>query len=249
MSNFHSTPSEVRRPWRRKMPLAALLVLAAPLAACTGVDRITTAKIEIADTRVQHPIELKQGRANLDVIPLVHGGEIDPRTEAQLRQFAGDYRDRGTGDIAIALPQGGAGATAANQAMPSIRKALIAGGARGYIVVSHYPIANPALASPARLSFSTIIAQTRSRCGQWPSDLASGSTVEGWDNKAYWNFGCSTQQMMAAQTSEPRDLLGPAADSPIDSNMRGRGVVAVRSGKDPGTTWMTQNSNIGGIGN
>jgi pilus assembly protein CpaD len=231
------------------MKLAALLALAAPLAACTGADRVITNKIDVHDVRAQHPIELAQGRVNLDVIPLVHGGDIDARTQAQLRQFAEGYHERGSGDIAIALPQGGPGAAAAHEAMPAVRKALVAGGARGYVVVSNYPVVNPALASPIRLSYSTIVAQTRSRCGQWPSDLASGSSVEGWDNKAYWNFGCSTQQMLAAQAAEPRDLLGPAAEAPIDAHMRGRGIEAVRNGRDPGTGWATQNSNIGGIGN
>ncbi len=231
------------------MKLAALLALAAPLAACGGADRIVTSKIDVQDVRTRHPIELTQGRVNLDVIPMVHGGEIDPRTIAQLRQFAGEYHDRGTGDIAIGVPQGGPGAAEAHAAMPAIRKALVSGGARGYVVVSSYPVANPGLASPIRLSYSTLIAQTRSRCGQWPNDLASGSSVDGWDNKSYWNYGCATQQMMAAQIAEPRDLLGPNADAPVDPHMRGRGIDAVRGGKDPGTSWQTQNSNIGGIGN
>jgi hypothetical protein len=31
--------------------------------------------------------------------------------------------------------------------------------------------------------------------------------------------------------------------------MRARGIAAIRQGKDPGTTWQVQNSNIGGVGN
>jgi pilus assembly protein CpaD len=55
--------------------------------------------------------------------------------------------------------------------------------------------------------------------------------------------------MLAAQTADPRDLIGPAADTPADSLMRGRAIDAVRAGKDPGTAWVVQNSNIGGLGN
>jgi pilus assembly protein CpaD len=54
--------------------------------------------------------------------------------------------------------------------------------------------------------------------------------------------------MIAAQTADPRDLLGPAAMTPPDSQMRSRAISAVRQGKDPGTVWKTQNSNIGAVG-
>ena len=80
-------------------------------------------------------------------------------------------------------------------------------------------------------------------------DLASGSSTDGWENKPYWNFGCANQQMLAAQASDPRDLVSPTAETPPDSQMRARGIQAVRTGKDPGTSWTTQNSNIGGVGN
>ena len=155
----------------------------------------------------------------------------------------------GSGDIAISLPQNAHAARNTRAAVPAIRKALLAGGARGYLLISTYPIANPSLASPIRLSFATVVAQLRSRCGQWPNDLASGSSTEGWENKPYWNFGCASQQMLAAQVADPRDLLSPTAETPADSKMRARGIEAIRQGKDPGTQWATQNSNIGGVGN
>ncbi len=250
MSHFSPIQSKARRQAVQKLKWTALLVMAAPLAACSGgADRIVTNSIEPQDVRLRHPIELAQGRVNLDVLAEAHAGDIDARTRAQVKEFASNYRASGTGDIGIALPQGGPGAAEARAALPGLRRALVAGGARGYVIVTNYPVANPALAAPIRLSYSTIVAQERSRCGQWPNDLASGSSVEGWENKPYWNFGCANQQMFATQTADPRDLLGPAADSPADSHMRGRAIDAVRQGKDPGTSWLVQNSNIGGVGN
>ena len=41
--------------------------------------------------------------------------------------------------------------------------------------------------------------------------------------------------MLAAQVADPRDLMGPAAETPPDVHMRGRAIDAVRQGKDPGT--------------
>jgi pilus assembly protein CpaD len=229
---------------------AAALLAAAPLAACSagGADRVVTGSIPNQDYRARHPIELASSRATLDVIPEVHAGALDARSRAQIKEFARDYSHSGSGDIALALPQGGPGAAQARAAVPGVRAALAAGGAHGYVTVSSYPIADPSVAAPIRLSYAAIVARTRTRCGQWPDDLASGSSVGGWDNKPYWNFGCASQQMLAAQTADPRDLLGPAAIDPPDSQMRARGIAAIREGKDPGTSWSTQNSNIGGVG-
>jgi pilus assembly protein CpaD len=249
MSQNKSIPGKARESSGQNWRLMLLLALAAPLAACGGADRIVSKSVEPQDVRALHPIELTRGRVNLDVIAETRNGELDPRTRAQVRQFAGQYRANGSGEIGIALPQGGPGEAEARAALPGRRKALVAGGARGSVLVSTYSVANPSLASPIRLSYASVVAQIRSRCGQWPVDLASGASLEGWENKPYWNFGCASQQMLAAQTADPRDLVGPAADTPADSHMRGRAIDAVRSGKDPGTTWVVQNSNIGGLGN
>ena len=74
-------------------------------------------------------------------------------------------------------------------------------------------------------------------CGQWPEDLASGSSVEGWKNEPYSNFGCATQSMIAAQVDDPRDFVQPRALGPSDVAMRTRAIEAVRNGQDPGTQW------------
>ena len=249
MSHFRSLRIKARRPVAESLRLAVLLGLAAPLAACTGADRIVTGATGPQDYRVRHPIELQEGRANLEVLPEVRGGALDVRTRAQVKQFAQEYRAHGSGEIAIALPQSGRSGAEARSALPGLRGALAAGGASGYVGVTSYPVANPALAAPVRISYSTIVAKTPSRCGQWPNDLASGSSLNGWENKEYWNFGCASQQMIATQVADPRDLMGPAAVTPPDSQIVGRAIDAVRQGKDPGTTWATQNSNISGIGN
>jgi pilus assembly protein CpaD len=249
MPQPRSIECETRRLSARHWRLVALLAFGAPLAACSGADRIVTSSVEPPDIRARHPIELTRGRAGLDVIAEVRNGEIDARTRAQVRQFAGQYRLDGSGDIRIAVPGGGPDEREARAALPGLRRALVAGGARGYVLISTYAIADPALAAPIRLSYATVVAHTRSRCGQWPNDLASGSSLNGWENKPYWNFGCASQQMLAAQTADPRDLIGPAADAAADSHMRGRAIDAVRAGKDPGTSWAVQNTNIGGLGN
>jgi pilus assembly protein CpaD len=96
---------------------------------------------------------------------------------------------------------------------------------------------NDGAAPPVRVSFTGLKAIVPTKCGQWPEDLASGSSVEGWKNEPYSNFGCATQSMIAAQVDDPRDFVQPRALGPSDVAMRTRAIEAVRAGQDPGTDW------------
>ena len=68
-------------------------------------------------------------------------------------------------------------------------------------------------------------------------------------NRPYWNMGCSYQNMLATQISDPRDLASPRAVANGDVEMRTRAIGKVRAGTDPGTVWITKNSSIGSVGN
>ncbi|HEX4765570.1 MAG TPA: CpaD family pilus assembly lipoprotein, partial [Lichenihabitans sp.] len=101
---------------------------------------------------------------------------------------------------------------------------------------------DPALAAPVRLSFVKLQAKLASRCGEWPEDLASGSNVDGWENRSYYNLGCATQQTLTAQMDDPRDLVRPRAEDPSDVQMRTRAIGDLRGnpvlqGTDPSTVY------------
>jgi len=84
-------------------------------------------------------------------------------------------------------------------------------------VVAYYEPSDPQEPAPIRLSYDTLKAAVATQCGRWPSDLSgAGGTVNGWENRPWENFGCSTQQYMAAQVADPLDLVrgrttGPAS--------------------------------------
>ncbi len=238
MSHSHLLRTAAGRRAAARLRFAALMALAAPLAACSGADRVVTGSIRPDDYRIQHPIELREGWARLEVFPEVRNGALDQRSRAQVREFAREYMNHGSGEIAMALPQGGRDGAEARAAEPGLRRALAAGGAHGPVRISTYQVADPSLAAPVRLSYATITAKVDSRCGQWPNDLASGSSVIGWENREYWNFGCATQQMIATQVADPRDLVGPArSPRPIQpfaaapSTRCARATTRARSGK------------------
>lgn len=229
--------------------LLATAALAAPLAGC-GVNRIKPGPDpqESSDPRLRHPIALMQRPYTIDVFPSVAAKRLDTRTAEQIAQFARRYRELGSGPIAILVPQGGPTATMGLYAVDAIRHELAHGGAGGHVTVRSYPVENPGLAAPVRLAFDGLKAQVVHPCGQWPTDLASGSTTDGWENRSYWNFGCASQNTLATQVADPRDLAQPRGETPPDTSMRMRAIGNVRKGADPATSWQTKNSNIGSVG-
>ncbi len=233
----------------RARPLAALLALAlaAPLAGC-GTTRIKVDNENGMDPRLRHPIALMNQPYTMDVFPGPGPERLDIRTQQQVTAFARRYREIGSGPISVVIPQSGPGAEAGVRALDSIRHELARGGAVAPVTVSHYPVQNPSLAAPTRLAFDGLKAKVVHKCGDWPEDLASASSTEGWQNRNYWNFGCASQNMIATQVADPRDLAEPRGETPSDPSMRMRAIGNVRKGQDPATNWSTKNSSIGSVG-
>lgn len=227
---------------RLLVPLGVLM-----LAGCAHVDRMKTSSIPMDDYRNRHPILLSESAQKLDIFPAPQARGLDSRSAGQVAEFGRLYRASGHGPINVFLPDG-RGTPAPGSTVAAIRRALARGGAYAPLQITHYPVVNPGLASPVRLSFIGLKARVADKCGQWPSDLASGSSLQGWQNKPYWNFGCSYQSAFAAQVADPRDLVGPRAEDPADAQMRTRGIEDMRKGNDPTTAWKTKNTTISTVG-
>ncbi|MCX8252897.1 hypothetical protein RHCH11_RHCH11_02675 [Beijerinckiaceae bacterium RH CH11] len=232
--------------FKSRPSLATLLLLMVPLAGCT-TDRVVPSNVALDDYRARHPIVIAQARTSIDIFPSIGQGRLDSHSAKQVFAFAEQYRDTGQGPVLILVPRG-PGVASRQAIVADIRRVLASGGAKSGAQVSTYPIADPALASPVRLSFVGVKAKEVNQCGQWPRDLGSGSSIDGWENEPYWNLGCSTQQMIAAQTSDPRDLVSPRGEERPDTEIRDRAITQVRSGSDPNTGWSVKNSNIGTVG-
>ena len=239
--NFISTP--LARPFAAMLAIA----LAAPLACC-GTTRVKVDNENGMDPRMRHPIALMNQPYTLDVFPSSGPERLDTRTQEQLMAFARRYSEVGSGPISVVVPQSGPGAAAGVRALEPIRHELAKAGAVAPVVVSHYPVENPSLAAPVRLAFDGLKAKVVHKCGDWPEDLASASSTDGWQNRSYWNLGCASQNMLATQVADPRDLAEPRGETPADPSMRMRAIGNVRKGADPATNWTTKNSSIGSVG-
>jgi pilus assembly protein CpaD len=179
----------------------------------------------------RHPIVVAAASTSVDLYPV--GGKLDERSREDVRAFVERYRHYGSGAVMIQTP---AGTNPNSIAVYEVRSALRAAGLRGVAVGAYLP-PNDAAAPPVRVSFTGLKAIVPTKCGQWPEDLASGSSVEGWKNEPYSNFGCATQSTIAAQVDDPRDFVQPRTLGPSDVGMRTRAIEDVRNGVDPSTSW------------
>jgi pilus assembly protein CpaD len=211
---------------------------ASALSGC-GVQYASSDPAFPGDFQERHPIVVAAAPTNIDVYPV--GGALDERSRANIRAFVERYRHYGSGAVMIETP---AGANPHSIAVYEVRRALLAAGVKGRIAVGAYLPSNDGAAPPVRVSFTGLKAIVPTQCGQWPEDLASGSSVEGWKNEPYSNFGCATQSMIAAQVDDPRDFVQPHALGPSDVAMRTRAIEDVRDGKDPRTQWSQSQTDM-----
>jgi pilus assembly protein CpaD len=207
--------------------VATMLVLASLLSACGTArpDRQTTSSIP-DDYRTRHPITVAEVEHNLDV-PIgsdEHG--LTAGTRDLIKGFAQDYAAVSKSTVRVAIPMNAANSAAANGVRNQVRKVLMdAGVPSARIVLTNYNSPAADVSAPVRLTYVAVTAIT-DECGQWPTDLTSGPSII--ENKNYENFGCASQQNLAAQIANPDDLVGPRGMSPIDATNRATVITTYR---------------------
>lgn len=235
-------------PPRSPLALAALILVAGSLGACrsSGVD--TTGTIYPHDVRTRHPYVLADGPRTLDVFP-TGTGHLDPRQTADVDAFLLEFRRYGRGTLLVELPQGVTPdqVPAVARTGTLIRSLGSQGGIpAGAIVSTGYPVANPLLAAPVRLTFQRMEAKVASQCGLWPQDLGASEPGFSLRNEPYWNHGCSVRANFAAQAADPVDLVRGRGEGRLDTVRRVQVINKLRDGNDPSTTWRQDGSaNVG----
>jgi len=212
------------RRFGRSTPVLAI-ALAASLAGCANFhrDSITVGSIP-DDYRTNHPIVIAEKNQKID-LPVGAGdrGMTGSQRDALLG-FLDGYDTSAAPALTIAAPIGSANQAAAQAASRDFaRLAMAAGVKRDRIVMTSYQSAVPEASAPVRVAFVTVKAQT-DKCGRWPEDLLKTS-----ENKHYADFGCSSQNTLAAQMANPNDLLGPRKQSDIDAENRSKVIDVYRA--------------------
>jgi pilus assembly protein CpaD len=237
--------SKARETRRLGRLLAAFVAL--PLGAC-GAQRVLPPPVTPYDYHDRHPVVLSDAPQVLDVFPSSLHGRIDVETQGRINEFVARYKELGHGQVTMLTPTGSPAAAASAGEANAVRRALANAGLGGNIIVGTYPVTDPKLGAPIRLSFQSLKAKVAGRCGEWPRDLASGSSLDGWQNQSYWNFGCASQSTLAAQVADPRDLANPRGETPSDIELRMRNINRMRMGQDPSTIWRLKPTDISSVG-
>ncbi|PRD50641.1 pilus assembly protein CpaD [Phyllobacterium myrsinacearum] len=205
-------------------PVLALLAVAL-LAGCA--DRSTTVGSIPDDYRTNHPIVISEKEQVAD-IPVGHADNRLSITQRSIVQnVLTNYHANGSGVIHILLPSGTPNEHAAGRLREDIVAVLRRSGVKPFNISSERYRAASDESAPIRLSYSAMTAST-GPCGQWPKDLLDTA-----ENKHYANFGCASQNNLAAQIANPADLLGPRATTTIDAERRGKVIDAYRNATPP----------------
>lgn len=175
----------------------------------------------------RHPIVLAEGPTKLE-LPVGAGARgLTDRQREDIRAFAADWRKNGRGPVGLMTPTGGAG----DWATPAIRTTLASAGVPATSIISQRYRGEPGEVQLVKLGYVKLQAKVH-RCGLWPEDLGHGADAYGTtENRDYWNFGCSTQQNLAAQVADPEDLVRPRTETPVYAARRGVVIEKHREGE------------------
>jgi len=205
-----------------KSLLTAIIVATALLSGCASHDQLTTGGIP-DDYRQRHPIVVAEAEQSVDIPVASTDRRLNIAQRDMIRGFAQNYTSRATGPVYLLTPEGSPNSSAARQLRGQVRAELSARGvASSKIVNSTYAATGIGDAAPIRLTFVGTTAMT-SQCGQWPRDM-----INDFNNQNYYNFGCATQNNLAAQIANPEDLIAPRGMTPIDATRRNAAIKEYR---------------------
>lgn len=208
-----------------------LLVCALTLsvAGCASVDRPSKKPQFPNSYKQRHPIVVRNAPVTLDIY--VTGSQIDRRSVEDIITFSGDYKIHGKGLITIAVPKGSQEDGLAQRSLKGIQLVLKKSGIPANRTrIMAYNASNAMASPPIKMSFYKLKAEVDSRCGMYPDDITGTSDGKGKENREYWNFGCSYQNMLAEQTDDPRDFFGGRRETAPDTTLRLQQFKRYRSG-------------------
>ncbi|MCV0394739.1 MAG: CpaD family pilus assembly lipoprotein [Rhizobiaceae bacterium] len=200
----------------RTLRSAGIALFAALLATgCAKRDSIIVGSVP-DDYRTNHPITISEQEEAIDIPVAASSHRLSANQKAALDGFFANYDVQAGAPISILVPSGGANELAASEVARDMARHLSQGGIPGHRITTYaYSTGSSTASAPIRVTYTALRAQA-GPCGRWNADLLNNA-----ENKHYTNFGCASQNNLAAQIANPADLLGPRKPSPIDAENRG----------------------------
>lgn len=191
------------------------LLLAAAASSTVGCAAQFNGQEHALTVAEEHPIAVDSQTVTMTLAQA--GGGLSSLDEARLRAFANSYMSNGHGALTVTAP--------AQNGASDVRDALNRFGVPLSSMVEADYRGGEGATRDVILSFTRYVA-TPSACGIW-----EGMRERDYRNMSSPNFGCATQNNIAAMIGDPHDLIAPAAMSDPDSATRIRGVTAFRKGE------------------
>lgn len=210
MTGEGGVTAPARRAGRR---LVLGLAAAALLAGCES-DRYGYAPEPSLTVEQRYPITLAESREVLELPVGVDSRRLTAGQRVEVASFLRAYRAGGSGPLIIRAPSGTRNEAAALSAIDEIRE-LVGASAISTVSFGVYRPGDRRLAhAPVLLAYTGVKAVSPA-CGDWSENIAAN-----YSNKRYPNFGCASQQNLAAMVDNPRDLELPRGTDPASSERR-----------------------------
>ncbi len=194
--------------------MSLVIVMTSGLAACSNGE------LALDDTYVptahyeKYPIEVTRGPVRMEISS--KQGSLQASQINAVSAFSRDARNSRGSRITILRPS--AGGASGKVARQTYQLLVQSGISPGMISQKTYPGASKA---PVQLTYIRSVAVTK-ECGDWSEDMSNTSR-----NEPYANFGCATQNNIAAMVVNPDDFVAPRATTPAYAAMRTPGVLSV----------------------
>jgi pilus assembly protein CpaD len=213
---------------------AALSALAVLSAGCS-----TFVEPSDYDFRERHPIMISEEPEVLDMRIGMNGPALSPEIEVAVRDYVRDYQADGTGGITIQVPTGSANEIAAGKTGRAVHYALVRSGVpQSSISVAPYQVGDHSKTATLRLSYLRVKA-VAPRCGVWPETSPNDLR-----NTELYNYGCASQQNLAAMVANPADLVRPQPMGPASGTRRAKVISDYGRGDETKSNIMLIESDI-----
>ena len=228
-------PADRKRAFRMA---GALIGLAVVLGACQHTaDNVTTAAVP-DDYRLRHPIAIQEADRSIIVFVGRGRGGLSADQRADVMGMAQTWLREGTGAISVDMPVDTPNARAAQDSLREIHATFAAAGVPPRAVnVRQYRPEDPRHMAAIRLNYPKISA-VAGPCGLWPEDLGPSIHNKNYfENKSYYNFGCSNQRNLASMIDNPSDLVQPRPETPAYTARRNAAFEKYRRGTSTTTAY------------
>jgi pilus assembly protein CpaD len=213
----------------KKLALGATCIAFAAMAGCGSFPGTTNPNL-VMQPEEAHPITVRATQAEMQIAVTPQSAALMRVDETRLRAFASSYRTRGHGPMMIEVPSETLNSMAATQVLADVQAVLRDEGLHPDTVQSRpYRTTEDPSGAPLVLHFTRYEAEA-SPCGDF-----SQSYSQRFNGNPTPNWGCATQNNLAAMISDPADLVTPRDMTPASAAQRSEMLNRYRTGRDTNT--------------